>query len=356
MKKNYTKWILLTMVILSFGFNKNTIAQNLLVNGDMETVVADTLAGWDIKKDGISVAVESSIVHGGTHSAAVTVTGNKANTDFGEHFVFIADSSVTYDFSVWSYNTEGNVYFAWVVGFGPGAYTFSSSAALHTDNTIVNEWQQFNWQWTSFVTDTVDVFFRFYDQENFDGSEVIYIDDASVMVNVPSTDATLSDLTIEGGTVADFSPDVYHYDVYLPQGTTDVPAVDAVLNDTSATVDITQATDLNGDESARTATVLVTAEDGTTTQSYTITFTVVTGINTPAAERINLYPNPARDQIVIRGLSNGKISDINLMDVTGRIIKTFKSTGIETTLNIDDLHAGCYFVRVENRTLKFIKR
>ena len=125
----------------------------------------------------------------------------------------------------------------------------------------------------AYVTDTVDVFFRFYDQENFDGSEVIYIDDASVMVNVPSTDATLSDLTIEGGTVADFSPDVYHYDVYLPQGTTDVPVVDAVLNDTSATVDITQATDLNGDESARTATVLVTAEDGTTTQSYTITFT-----------------------------------------------------------------------------------
>ncbi len=343
------------MVTLLFGFSGNTFAQNLLVNGDMETLDADTLAGWNIKKAGISVAVETSIVHSGTNSAAVTVTGNKANTDFGQQQIFIADSGTTYDFSVWYYNTEGGNYFAWVIGYGPGNYTFSSSSAIHSD-TIFGEWRQFTWQWTSQLTDTVDVFFRFYNQPTFDGEETIYLDDASVMVAVPGTDATLSDLTLEGGTVADFSPDVFHYDVYLPEGTTDIPVVDGIPADTSATVDITQATDLSGDETARTATVLVTAEDGTTTQAYTITFTVVTGIEARSTQSVSLYPNPARDQIVLKGLNANNVQQVMIMDVTGRMVKSFATTGAETRVNVSDLHAGCYFIRVENQTLKFIKR
>ena len=344
------------MVSLLLGFQGKTFAQNLLVNGDMETLQGDTLAGWDIKNVGISVAVENTIVHGGANSAAVTITGNKAETDFGQHQIFVADSGVTYDFSVWAYHTEGNTFFAWVVGYGPGNYFFSSSNAMHTDNTITDEWQQFNWQWTSQLTDTVDVFFRSYNQADFDGEETVYIDDASVMVDVPGTDATLSDLTIEGGTIADFDPGVFHYDVDLPQGTTDIPVVDAVLSDTSATMDITQATDLSGDEAARTATVIVTAEDGITTQSYTITFNVVTGINPSLSGGLSVYPNPARDNLTLTGLQPGGSMQVNVLDVTGRIVKSFRTTGAETRLNISELHSGCYFVKVGSTTLKFIKR
>ncbi len=348
--------LLLALVVLVCGFSGNTYAQNLLVNGDMETLESDTLAGWNIKKDGISVSVENTIVHGGSNSAAVSVTGNKANTDFGQQQVFIADSGVTYDFSVWAYHTEGNLFFAWVIGYGPGNYFFSSSNAIHTDNLITNEWQEFTWQWTSQVTDTVDVFYRFYNQENFDGEEVAYIDDAIVMVDVPGTDAMLADLTIEGGTVADFSPDVMHYDVFLPEGTTDIPVVDAMLADTSASLDITQATDLAGDEAARTATVLVTAEDGTTTESYTITFTVVTGINNASLHSVSLYPNPASDQIILEGLDATKTSRIDIMDVTGRVVKSMLSAGTRTRIELNNLHSGVYFVKVENHTLKFLKR
>jgi hypothetical protein len=84
-----------------------------------------------------------------------------------------------------------------------------------------------------------------------------------------STDATLSNLTVDGETVDGFNSSVYTYNVELPYGTTTIPAVAAVTTDANATKVITQATALPGD-----ATVVVTAEDGTTKLTYTVHFTV----------------------------------------------------------------------------------
>lgn len=84
----------------------------------------------------------------------------------------------------------------------------------------------------------------------------------------PSTDATLSALTYDGTSVPDFSAATTSYEVELPADYTGVPMVAATANDNNATVSITQATSLPG-----TATIVVTAEDGTTTKTYTVTFT-----------------------------------------------------------------------------------
>ena len=86
---------------------------------------------------------------------------------------------------------------------------------------------------------------------------------------VVSTDATLSALTYNGTSVPNFSPTQESYEVELPAGTTTVPTVAATENESHATAIVTQATGLPG-----TASVSVTAEDGTTTKTYTITFTV----------------------------------------------------------------------------------
>lgn len=84
----------------------------------------------------------------------------------------------------------------------------------------------------------------------------------------PSTDATLSALTYDGGTsVPNFSSQTTSYEVELPADYTGVPTVAATKSDNNATVNITQATAVPG-----TASVLVTAEDGTTTKTYTVTF------------------------------------------------------------------------------------
>ncbi|MGC1204386.1 MAG: discoidin domain-containing protein, partial [Flavobacteriaceae bacterium] len=86
----------------------------------------------------------------------------------------------------------------------------------------------------------------------------------------PLTDATLSNLTVNGATVSGFSSNTLNYNVELPQGTTVVPTVAATTSQASpASSDVTNATSLPG-----TTSVLVTAQDGTTTNTYNINFTV----------------------------------------------------------------------------------
>ena len=85
-----------------------------------------------------------------------------------------------------------------------------------------------------------------------------------------STDATLSSLTYNGTSVPNFDPNTTTYDVELPTGTTAVPTVAATKNDSKASDPvISAATSLPG-----ATTVTVTAEDGTTTKTYTINFSV----------------------------------------------------------------------------------
>jgi hypothetical protein len=83
-------------------------------------------------------------------------------------------------------------------------------------------------------------------------------------------DATLSALQADGTNVTDFAPTTLSYDVVLAAGTVTVPTVTATVTNTGkASAVVTPATGLPG-----TSTVVVTAEDGTTTQTYTINFTV----------------------------------------------------------------------------------
>ncbi|MFC2152641.1 T9SS type A sorting domain-containing protein, partial [Bacteroidota bacterium] len=90
-----------------------------------------------------------------------------------------------------------------------------------------------------------------------------------------NSDATLSALTVNSGTlVPAFDAVIIDYTVELPYGTTTEPVVSATENDANANAVVTQATDIEGDLAARTATVAVTAEDGSTTKTYTVIFTV----------------------------------------------------------------------------------
>jgi hypothetical protein len=94
-------------------------------------------------------------------------------------------------------------------------------------------------------------------------------DQYTYATTAPSSDDALSDLTVNGTTVTDFSTSTLTYNVSLPSGTTEIPVVGATTEDINATDTITQATELPGS-----ATVLVTAADGETNQTYTINFTV----------------------------------------------------------------------------------
>ncbi len=110
-------------------------------------------------------------------------------------------------------------------------------------------------------------------QLKFDGGDgstsTIYVDNIYFWKSPAAvgTDATLSDLKIDGTTINGFAPSGENYKVNLVQGVAIPQITLASTTDASATTDITQATSVPGD-----ATVVVTAADGTTTKTYTISF------------------------------------------------------------------------------------
>ncbi|WP_214658725.1 leucine-rich repeat protein [Candidatus Formimonas warabiya] len=149
---------------------------------------------------------------------------------------------------------------------------------------------------------------------------------------VPSSNADLSDLTVDGSTVSGFDPDVTSYEVELPYGTQPGSAAATVsaTADPYATVDITQAVTLPGS-----ATVEVTAEDNITTKTYTIDFTLeaapnipVTGITVAGTGGatsvevgdtlqmlVTIVPNNATNQDVAWSIANGSGADISVSGV-----------------------------------------
>jgi len=86
-----------------------------------------------------------------------------------------------------------------------------------------------------------------------------------------SSDATLKILKYND-TGIDLVENKFDYEVILPVGTTEVPQIYAEVSDENAKVQITQATAL--EDESNIAKIEVTAEDGTTTKTYTVTFKV----------------------------------------------------------------------------------
>lgn len=99
----------------------------------------------------------------------------------------------------------------------------------------------------------------------------------NMSVYVRSTDATLSDLSVDGTTVSGFGNDVLSYDILLNEGVTSI-AVGAITTDDSATVAGLGTIDVSGGSGS--TDVVVTAEDKTTTVTYTINYEILTAGST----------------------------------------------------------------------------
>jgi hypothetical protein len=101
-------------------------------------------------------------------------------------------------------------------------------------------------------------------------SNAIYLDNLYFYKNPTASeeDATISALEVDGVSVVGFTPNSESYLFALPGGTTTVPQITlATTTEASASATITQATSIPGD-----ATVLVTAQNGTTTKTYSVSF------------------------------------------------------------------------------------
>ncbi len=137
------------------------------------------------------------------------------------------------------------------------------------------------------------------------GSDEFYVDNIYFWKepSAAGTDATLSDLQVDSASLTGFGSGTTSYTYGLVDGTTTVPQItDATPTDANAQTTITQATAIPGD-----ATVVVTAQDGTTTQTYTVSYYYASPATGPTAP-------PARDAGDVISIFSEAYTDITGTD------------------------------------------
>ena len=87
----------------------------------------------------------------------------------------------------------------------------------------------------------------------------------------------------------------------------------------------------------------ISGEDGCISMSDIYNVTTTGGINIISDKDIKIYPNPAKDNIVIEGVSKAKIELFNLQ---GQFIKNVNATGNKTSMDISDVNNGVYSIKI----------
>lgn len=90
-----------------------------------------------------------------------------------------------------------------------------------------------------------------------------------------------------------------------------------------------------------------------TVQSYlffdTIGITSVLGTNDFVSSKFSAYPNPVKDIVTISNLENIAISDIQLTDLNGRVVKKVNGNNSgDIQVNISDLASGIYMMNISS--------
>ena len=179
------------------------------------------------------------------------------------------------------------------------------------------------------------------------GATTIFIDNFYFYTNNPvakSSDATLSGISIGETPLADFASETLQYDFILEEANPSTPMVSAMATDANATVSITQATGVPGE-----AIIMVTAEDGITTKSYSISFTALTLSAIDASTLVSTYPNPASNQLFVSLRALKPVSGIQAHAVNsiGQEVHLSYQLGSQgLVLDVSRLDQGLYTLRL----------
>jgi len=161
-----------------------TVTKQFL-NEDFESWTDGLPDDWTTIDTGITVTQNLSIYHQGASSAEVSVnTGSQGDTDIRQSIDVVAGQ--TYTFTSWVYHTDGFLQARpYIGGNYPG----------YSDNTLLNQWQELTYSYTATETTSIEIGIRFYDQEGFTTSEIVYIDNLSFAVDVSAYYSTAEGLT-----------------------------------------------------------------------------------------------------------------------------------------------------------------
>jgi hypothetical protein len=319
--KKITFLILVLSSFVSFGqvdldFEDGTTTVQFTFNG----VGAANIANPQMNADNMS----SRVLELTKPAGADWFAGCGFQAAAGTPFVSMADGD---QFTVKIYSTKANVPFRvrLQTDLDPVANT-----AYNYDFTITtaNQWIEYTLDFSGVVNGT-EQYREIVLQPDFDpacegggcgpiaAGGTYYIDDFAQVVPMvdPNTDATLSDLTVGGTTIAGFSPNTFTYSVELPNGTATAPTVAGTATQAgngASNVAVTQAPSVPG-----AAMITVTAPDGVTTQPYTVNFTEAPALPpaapTPSVPAIGIisdvYANVNTPQVDVFG---GTLTNLDL--------------------------------------------
>lgn len=145
----------------------------------------------------------------------------------------------------------------------------------------------------------------------------VFAKDDAVVTPQPASDATLGDLRLDGKTIDGFTSDKNEYTVDLPYDAQANPVLQAFATDNAATVKVTGDAVKEGALGGK-AVIDVTAADGTTTKTYTVTF------NAPALS-LDIASKPTKTTYEIG----------EKLDLTGLKVKAVYTSGDKVVKEID---------------------
>ncbi len=141
-------------------------------------------------------------------------------------------------------------------------------------------------------------------------------------------------------------------------GCTNIPEPTFSFNRTSNGKTSTTASPVHVYDSLGTYTVCVKVTNSCGDNTYCAVIPMwPAGINeTQGFDNLLVYPNPIHSILIIEGLPNN--TQVQLSDITGRLLHKVSSTGDKTTIDTDTFPAGVYILQLTdgngNRTLKTI--
>ncbi|MCG8410199.1 MAG: C25 family cysteine peptidase [Bacteroidales bacterium] len=71
---------------------------------------------------------------------------------------------------------------------------------------------------------------------------------------------------------------------------------------------------------------------------------------------VNVFPNPANDQISVQLNSGERVGEISIYDMSGKVVKVDQINGSEKTMSISELPKGIYFISIEDERTPLVKR
>jgi len=178
----------------------------------------------------------------------------------------------------------------------------------------------------------------------------------------PATDANLFNLTV--ATEASlkkltpvFDPQIFSYSTTVDYNET-YAVITATSSDTNATITGDVGIQLL-EVGVNTFTVTVTAEDGITTQTYTVDihrreWDNVTDIR-KEDETLRIYPNPIKGHVKIKK-GQLPINEVSVYDMSGKLLQTVAvHKKSEVAIDLSHLSSGIYFLKVDGQMVKIQK-